>query len=105
MVTAAKPSPKRIGDCFCREERSIAMTDDGGHEAISLPLPAMACTATPSPKRVGDCFCRKERFIAMTDDKGASSHLLTVVCHGERSDAITALQGHPMQTNPFQSLH
>ena len=30
MASAATPSPRRVEDCFCRKERSIAMTDDRG---------------------------------------------------------------------------
>ena len=57
MVSEAKPSPCRIGDCFGRKERSLAMTPG---------VPVMASETKPSPCRVGDCFGRKERALAMT---------------------------------------
>jgi len=47
----------RVGDCFCRKERSIAMT---------VWLLSLRAKRNSLPLKHGDCFCRKERSIAMT---------------------------------------
>jgi len=79
MASEAKPSPCRVGDCFGRNRRSLAMTPGGACHgeyvrcaqckllvAISLPASVMASEAKPSPCQGGDCFGRKERSLAMT---------------------------------------
>ena len=79
MASETKPSPCRVGDCFGRNGRSLAMTPGGachgGHVrcaqcklrvAISLPASVMASETKPSPCWVGDCFGRNGRSLAMT---------------------------------------
>ena len=45
------------GDCFCRKERSIAMT---------VWLLSLRAKRSSLPPKQRDCFCRDERSIAMT---------------------------------------